>query len=111
MQVVDYNANINSSFISPQHLYCFIYIYKSFVAIDKKYQFQIFKMIRNRSISNINGNKPTKRPSLPSESTQKKKVNKVPYYYNKCNGKLVLNQTKLFHESASGSLPICGGFA
>ena len=57
-------------------------------------------MIRNRTISNIIGNKLTKRPSL---STRIKKDNKVPCYCNKCNGKLVLNQTKLFHESASGS--------
>jgi hypothetical protein len=65
-------------------------------------------MTRNRSISNIIDNKPTKRPSLPSESTQKKVI-KVPCYCNKCNGKLVLNQTKIFHESASSSSTICGG--
>ena len=54
-------------------------------------------MTRNRFISNIIGNKLTKRPS------RIKKDNKVLCYCNKCNGKLVLNRTKLFHESASGS--------
>ena len=62
-------------------------------------------MARNRSISSIIGNKPTKRPSQP-RSTRKKKDNKVPCYCNKCNGKLVLKRTKLFHESAGGSTTI-----
>src|SRR6184192_2053232 len=34
---------------------------------------------------------------------RKKRDNKVPYYCNQCNGKLVLKRTKLFHESAGGS--------
>jgi hypothetical protein len=59
-------------------------------------------MARNRSISSIIGNKPTKRPM----STRKKRDNKVPCYCNKCNGKLVLKRTKLFHESAGGSTTI-----
>jgi len=42
-------------------------------------------------------------------SQLKKKVNKVPCYCNNCNEKLVLNQIKLFHESASGSSMIRGG--
>ena len=58
-------------------------------------------MARNRSISSIIGNKPTKRPI-----TRKKRDNKVPCYCNKCNGKLVLKRTKLFHESAGGSTTI-----
>lgn len=62
-------------------------------------------MARNRSISSIIGNKPTKRPSQP-RSTRKKRDNKVPCYCNKCNGKLVLKRTKLFHESAGGSTTI-----
>ena len=62
-------------------------------------------MARNRSISSIIGNKPTKRPSQ-SRSTRKKRDNKVPCYCNKCNGKLVLKRTKLFHESAGGSTTI-----
>src|SRR5436305_3261412 len=62
-------------------------------------------MARNRSISSIIGNKSTKRPSQP-RSTRKKRDNKVPCYCNKCNGKLVLKQTKLFHESAGGSTTI-----
>ena len=62
-------------------------------------------MTRNRSISSILGNNPTKRPSQP-RSTRKKRDNKVPCYCNKCNGKLVLKRTKLFHESASGSTTI-----
>ena len=62
-------------------------------------------MTRNRSISNIIGNKLTKRLS------RIKKDNKVPCYCNKCNGKLVLNRTKLFHESTSGSSTIRGDSA
>jgi hypothetical protein len=62
-------------------------------------------MARNRSISSIIGNKPTKRPSQP-RSSRKKRDNKVPCYCNKCNGKLVLKRTKLFHESAGGSTTI-----
>ena len=62
-------------------------------------------MARNRSISSIIGNKLTNRPSQP-RSTCKKRDNKVPCYCNKCNGKLVLKQTKLFHESAGGSTTI-----
>ena len=62
-------------------------------------------MARNRSISSIIGNKPTKRPSQ-LKLTRKKEDNKVPCYCNKCNGKLVLKQTKLFHESAGGSTTI-----
>src|ERR1043166_10315513 len=62
-------------------------------------------MARNRSISSIIDNKPTKRPSQ-SKLTCKKEDNKVPCYCNKCNGKLVLKQTKLFHESAGGSTTI-----
>jgi hypothetical protein len=57
-------------------------------------------MVRNRSISSIIGNKPTKRPSRPSVRSTRKKDNKVPCHCNKCNGKLVLIRTKLFHESA-----------
>ena len=38
--------------------------------------------------------------------TCKKINNKVPCYCNKCNGKLVLKWTKLFHESAGGSTTI-----
>ena len=62
-------------------------------------------MARNRSISSIIGNKPTKWLSQ-SKLTRKKGDNKVPCYCNKCNGKLVLKQTKLFHESAGGSTTI-----
>ena len=62
-------------------------------------------MARNRSISSIIGNKPTKRPSQ-SKLTRKKGDNKVPCYCNQCNGKLVLKRTKLFHESAGGSTTI-----
>ena len=62
-------------------------------------------MARNRSISSIIGNKPTKRPSQP-RSTRKKRDNKVPCYCNKCNGKLVLKRTKLFYELAGGSITI-----
>ena len=62
-------------------------------------------MARNRSISSIIGNKPTKRPSQP-RLTRKQGDNKVPCYCNKCNGKLVLKRTKLFHESAGGSTTI-----
>ena len=58
-------------------------------------------MARNRSISSIIG-KATKRPSQPM-LTRKKRDNKVPYYCNQCNGKLVLKRTKLFHESAGSS--------
>src|SRR5689334_18820322 len=36
--------------------------------------------------------------------TRKKRDNKVPCYCNQCNGKLVLKWTKLFHESAGGSI-------
>src|SRR5437868_12872405 len=57
-------------------------------------------MARNRSILRIIG-KATKRPSQPM-LTRKKRDNKVPCYCNQCNGKLVLKQTKLFHESAGG---------
>src|SRR5207253_6350432 len=53
-----------------------------------------FKMGRNRSISSIIG-KATRRPSQPM-LTRKKRDNKVPYYCNQCNGKLVLKRTKLF---------------
>src|SRR5256885_2050130 len=59
-------------------------------------------MGRNRSISSIIG-KATRRPSQPM-LTRKKRDNKVPCYCNQCNGKLVLKQTKLFHESADGSI-------
>ena len=62
-------------------------------------------MVRNRSISSIIGNKSTMGPSQP-RSTRKKRDNKVPCYCNKCNGKLVLKRTKLFHESAGGSTTI-----
>src|SRR5204862_7437174 len=61
-------------------------------------------MGRNRSISSIIG-KATRRPSQPM-LTRKKRDNKVPYYCNQCNGKLVLKQTKLFHESADGTTTI-----
>ena len=57
-------------------------------------------MVRNRSISSIIGNKPTKRPSQPSARSTRRRDNKVPCHCNKCNGKLVLIRTKLFHESA-----------
>ena|ERR1700741_5044602 len=53
-------------------------------------------MTRNRSTSSIIGKGVTKRPVV--RPTRKKSDNKVPCYCNKCNGKLVLNRTKLFHE-------------
>ena len=55
-------------------------------------------MTRNRAISNIIGNKPR---NQPKKSTQKKRDKKVACYCNKCNGKLVLKRTKLFHDSES----------
>ena len=59
-------------------------------------------MVRNRSISNIIGSRSIKRPSgLTAGSTRKKRDTKVPCYCNKCNGKLVLKRTKLFHESGT----------
>jgi hypothetical protein len=53
-------------------------------------------MTRNRSASSIIGKGVTKRPVV--RPTRKKSDNKVPCYCKKCNGKLVLNRTKLFHE-------------
>jgi hypothetical protein len=93
----------------PQHSSIRLTIYK-FIPSDKfllifDYIINSFKMARNRSISSIIGNKPTKRPSQP-RSSRKKRDNKVPCYCNKCNGKLVLKRTKLFHESAGGSTTI-----
>src|SRR5271154_293333 len=54
-------------------------------------------MTRNRSISSIIGNKSAKRSSRLRST--RKRDNKVSCYYNQCNGKLVLNRTKLFHET------------
>jgi hypothetical protein len=55
-------------------------------------------MTRYRSISSIIGNKSIKsRPS--AKLINKKSENKVRCYCNKCNGKLVLKRTKLFHDS------------
>ena len=54
-------------------------------------------MTRNRSISSIIGNKSAKQPSRLRST--RKRDNKVPYYCNQCNRKLVLNWTKLFHET------------
>ena len=57
-------------------------------------------MVRNRSISSIISNKLTKRPYRTPVRPTRKRDNKVPCHCNRCNGKLVLIRTKLFHESA-----------
>jgi hypothetical protein len=54
-------------------------------------------MVRHRSISSIIG-----RPSRPESARKKKdKKAKIPCYCSKCNGKLVLKRTKLFHDAES----------
>ena len=62
-------------------------------------------MTRNRSISSIVGNKPSLR------STRQKAANKVHCYCSKCNGKLVLKRTKLFHDSEKRSTTVHEDFA
>src|SRR5215471_19889519 len=56
-------------------------------------------MVRHKSILSIIGKSRSPRP----ESARKKNSNKakVPCHCNKCNGKLVLKRTKLFHDSST----------
>ncbi|POG73188.1 hypothetical protein GLOIN_2v1772796 [Rhizophagus irregularis DAOM 181602=DAOM 197198] len=54
-------------------------------------------MIRRRSVSSILGNQKKNERRRSFQKPRKKK--KVPCYCNNCNGKLVLEQTKLLHET------------
>ena len=58
-------------------------------------------MTRHRSISSIIGERPSR--SIRT-STRQKRDKKVPCYCDKCNGKLVLKRTKLFHESSGSKI-------
>jgi len=54
-------------------------------------------MTRRRSVSSILGNQKKNERRRSSQKPRKRK--KVPCYCNNCNGKLVLERTKLLHET------------
>src|SRR5262245_29889989 len=55
-------------------------------------------MVRERKISSIVGVGSREQPSRRSLDIRPRKRKKVHCYCNKCNGKLVLKQTKLLHN-------------